>query len=118
MKFKQQPKISASKIVLAGLLSAGAMLPAPNPTVTQSVGRAMPAAITQRVPCAQEKAMPPVSPALSGQVLAILGGMGGNDHVVYGNSGLNRKDWGMSAACRRMVRKNRGIARGMSCQRL
>lgn len=44
--------------------------------------------------------------------------IGGGPAVIRRSPGLTPKQWGMSAACRKMVRKNRFIARGISAQRI
>lgn len=44
--------------------------------------------------------------------------LGEGPAVVVRRPGMTPKQWGMSAACHKMVRKNRLIARGISAQRI
>lgn len=107
--------------VLGTVLAAGAIAPslqqstAPN----RAAQRNAPTTLTRAAPGSERRALPPPTPQSGGQVLGMIGGMGdGDPYAMTSRAGLSPKDWGMSKACVQLVRKNRGIARGISAQRL
>lgn len=99
--------------VLASVLAIGALAPQSNQPVNPG-GNSREAALQRAsTPGAQQRAIP--QQAASNHTMAALFGGGYSPH--RGGS-VPPKVWGMSEACRRMVRKNAGIARGISAQRL
>ena len=100
---------------LALLSSMLALAPVVTPTNTSAAERGAPQTITRQAN--RPVKTPAQAPAMSGTALGQLLAMRNGGDELFRDPGCPPHIWGQSAECRRMVRKNKFIKRGVGAAR-